>query len=50
MAISGDVLFLSDQVVFRFKLRVDGKPLWTSPITPFNGTQTRSPFVALAQR
>ena len=50
MAISGDVLFLSDQVVFRFKLRVDGKPLWSSPITPYNGTQTRSPFVALAQR
>jgi HK97 family phage major capsid protein len=50
IAVSAEASFTSDQTVFRFKLRVDGKPAWTSPITPWNGTQTRSPFVALAQR
>jgi HK97 family phage major capsid protein len=50
IAVSAEALFTSDQTVFRFKLRCDGKPAWTSPITPWNGTQTRSPFVALAAR
>ena len=49
-AISADVPFLTDEVVFRFALRVDGKPLWASAITPFNGGSTRSPFVTLAAR
>lgn len=49
-ALSADAGFLSDQSVMRFTLRVDGQPLWTSPITPANGTSTRSPFVALAAR
>jgi hypothetical protein len=44
------VAFLIDEVVFRFTLRVDGKPLWASPITPFNGGSTRSPFVTLGAR
>lgn len=42
--------FLTNEVIFRLKYRVDGKPAWASAITPFNGTQTRSPFVALAAR
>jgi HK97 family phage major capsid protein len=50
IAVSAEALFTSDQTIFRFKLRVDGKPAWTSPITAWNGTQTRSPFVALAPR
>ncbi|HEY8065610.1 MAG TPA: phage major capsid protein [Methylosinus sp.] len=50
MAISGHAQFLNDQLVFRFRMRVDGAPAWSSPITPYNGTQTRSPFVALAAR
>jgi HK97 family phage major capsid protein len=49
-AMSGDVAFLSDEIVFRFVWRVDGKPLWASAITPFNGGSTRSPFVSLAAR
>ncbi len=49
-AISVHVQFFSDQVVFRFVLRLDGKPKWVSPVTPFNSTSTRSPFVALAAR
>jgi HK97 family phage major capsid protein len=49
-AISADVGFVSDQIVWRFTLRVDGKPLWGSAITPYNGGSTRSPFVSLAAR
>jgi HK97 family phage major capsid protein len=49
-AVSAHVLFLADQTVFRFVLRVDGKPKWTTPVTPFNATSTRSPFVVTAQR
>jgi HK97 family phage major capsid protein len=49
-AISADVSFLNDQTVFRFVLRVDGAPAFTSPITPYLGATTRSPFVALAAR
>jgi HK97 family phage major capsid protein/HK97 family phage prohead protease len=50
IAVSLHVAFVSDEAVFRFAWRVEGRPLWTSPITPFNGTATRSPFVALAAR
>ena len=51
MNLSADVGFISDQSVFRFGLRVDGKPLWSSALTPYNGSGlTRSPFVALATR
>ncbi len=49
-ALSADAGFLSDQSVMRFTLRVDGQPMWTSPITPYNGTSPRSPFIALAAR
>jgi HK97 family phage major capsid protein len=47
---SVDFQFNNDQSVFRFTWRIDGKPASSSPITPFNGTVTRSPFVALAAR
>lgn len=49
-ALSVHARFDSDQVTFRFVLRVDGMSTWASPITPFNGSSTRSPFVALASR
>jgi len=49
-AISADVAFLTDELAFRFVFRVDGKSAFTSPITPWNGTNTRSPFVTLAAR
>lgn len=49
--LSVDVSFLHDETVFRFALRIDGKPLWAAPITPANGSAfPRSPFVALAAR
>jgi HK97 family phage major capsid protein len=49
-AISFHVLFDSDEVSLRFTMRVDGKPGFTSPITPYNGGATRSPFVCIAAR
>jgi HK97 family phage major capsid protein len=44
------VQFLTDQTVYRFIMRIDGEPMWASPLTPFKGTNTLSPFVALASR
>ena len=44
------VQFLTDQMAFRWKLRIDGQPSWKKPLTPKNGTNTLSPFVALASR
>lgn len=49
-ATSIHVQFLTDQTAFRWIYRVDGQPLWNAPLTPFKGTNTLSPFVALATR
>jgi HK97 family phage major capsid protein len=49
-ALSLECEWLTFQGAFRFTLRVDGKPNLIAPITPYNGTSTRSPFVTLAQR
>lgn len=49
-ASSMHVQFLTDQMVYKFTYRVDGQPLWSSAITPFKGTATQSPFIALATR
>jgi HK97 family phage major capsid protein len=48
--VSMHVRFLYDESVFRFVVRVDGQPLWDSPITPYKGTATISPFITLAAR
>ena len=48
-ATSMHVAFLTDEMVFRITYRVDGKPMWTVPITPFHGL-TKSPFITLAAR
>jgi HK97 family phage major capsid protein len=39
-----------NQTAFRWTLRVDGQPRFKSPLTPFKGTGTLSPFVKLATR
>lgn len=39
--------FLSDESVFRFVWRLDGMPKWATPITPYSGAITKSPFVVL---
>jgi len=44
------VQFLTDQVAFRFVYRCDGMPKIAAPLTPYQGTDTLSPFVALAAR
>lgn len=49
-ASSMHVRFLNDEQVFRFTMRNDGQPLWHSTLTPANGSNTVSPFVALATR
>jgi HK97 family phage major capsid protein len=42
------VKFVEDETAFRFVYRVDGEPIWASSVTAFDGTNTISPFVALA--
>ena len=49
-ATSMHVAFLTDEMVFRITYRVDGKSMWTTALTPFKGTLSKSPFVALAAR
>ncbi len=49
-ATSMHVAFDTDEMRFRVTYRVDGKPMWHQPITPFKGTLTKSPFVTLAAR
>jgi HK97 family phage major capsid protein len=44
------VQFVYDETVFRFVYRCDGESKWNSALTPKNGTNTVSPFVALASR
>lgn len=44
------VQFLTDQEVYRLTYRVDGQSMWSSAVTPANGSNTLSPFVALATR
>jgi len=44
------VQFTTDETVFRFVYRVDGQPLWNAALTPYKGSNTQSPFVALAAR
>ncbi len=49
-AVSIHVRFLQEEQIFRFTMRIDGQPAWNSALTPKNGTNTLSPFVALATR
>lgn len=48
--VSIHVQFLTDETAFRFVVRINGEPLIRKAITPANGTNTQSPFVALASR
>jgi HK97 family phage major capsid protein len=50
MATSMHVAFDTDEMRFRITYRVDGKPMWSKPMTPYKGSTLRSPFVGLAQR
>ena len=44
------VRFIYDEMTFKISYRFDGQPIWNSPLTPKNGTNTQSPFVTLAAR
>jgi HK97 family phage major capsid protein len=44
------VQFIVDEIAFRFVYRCDGQPKIAKPLTPYKGTGTLSPFVALATR
>lgn len=44
------VKFTTDELTLRFVYRFDGQPLWSTPLTPFKGSNTQSPFIALATR
>ena len=44
------VQFTTDETTFRFVYRVDGQPIPNSPITPYKGDNTQSPFIVLAAR
>ena len=39
-----------DMTAFRAVYRVDGQPWWRTPLTPFNGGPTQSPFVVLGDK
>ncbi len=47
-AASIHVAFTTAEQAFRFIYRVDGAPLWKSALTPFKGTATQTPYVALS--
>jgi HK97 family phage major capsid protein len=49
-AVSIHVQFLTNESAFRFVARNNGQPAWHAALTPKNGTNTVSPFVALATR
>ena len=44
------VRFIYGENTFRWTMRVDGQPKLNSALTPFKGSTTTSPFVALATR
>ena len=50
MASSMHVQFLTDEMTFRFILRIAGQPGWHSALTPYKGSKTQSPFVTIGTR
>lgn len=50
MASSMHVRFIYGEQAFRVTYRVDGQPGWSAALTPFQGTNTVSPFVVVETR
>jgi HK97 family phage major capsid protein len=44
------VRFINNEQTFRWVTRINGQPKWRTALTPFQGTNTQSPFVTLATR
>lgn len=42
------VRFIYNESTFRWIYRTDGQPKWVVPLTPAKGSNTKSPFIALA--
>lgn len=49
-ASSMHVRFLTDEMTYRWIYRTSGMGWWKNPLTPSQGTNTLSPFIALAAR
>ena len=49
-ASSAHVRFLTDEMTYRWIYRCDGQSWWKTPILPFSGTNTLSPWIVLASR
>jgi len=50
MASSIHVKFKYDETCFRFTMRIAGQPLISSAVSPYRGTDSVSPFCAIADR
>lgn len=50
IASSPHVAFTTGEMAWRFEIREDGQPWLASALTPAKGSNTRSPFIALATR
>ena len=48
--LSADVRFVNDEIVWRFVLRVDGKPVYASSVLQYNSDTRVSPYIALDAR
>ena len=48
--ISMHVADLTDEEVYRIRLRMDGQPIWRSAVTPYKGADTLTPYVTVAAR
>jgi HK97 family phage major capsid protein len=49
-ASSMHVNFLTDEMAYRFTMRLDVQPMWHTVLTPKNQGPTQSPYVTLAAR
>ncbi len=49
-ASSMHVRFIYDEMTFRLVYRIDGQPWWPAALTPYQGTNTTSPFVVCDTR
>ena len=50
LAQSMHVRFVNDETAFRVTYRLDGQPIWNVALTPKNGSNTVSPYIALQAR
>jgi HK97 family phage major capsid protein len=50
IAVSNQIAFQTGEIWYRAFVRFDSKPLWTAALTPYKGTATLSPFIALGSR